>query len=336
MADQDSTISRRQFVKTTIGATAAWMIVPRHVLGRGFQAPSDLVNVATVGVTGMGTPNTRAVMSQNVVALCDVDLDLLDRTLAGWSKPRTPQPRRPAPPAPPQPWKDFGPSKAQLAADAKWAANDPDATLQRFVEQQLPRSTKYQDYREMLEKQKDLDAVIIATPDHMHAPIASAAMSLGKHVYVQKPMCWSVHEARHLAKKAKDNPKIVTQMGNQRHSLDVSRRGVEYVWAARSAMCARSTSGPIVRSVSGRRAFRGRRRLRGTQGSCPGTTAASCSGWARRCWAERRLQGARQARRGISSSALRRRSTITRCITRSTGAGGSIGARARSATWARI
>ncbi len=229
MADQDSTISRRQFVKTTLATTAALTIVPRHVLGRGFQAPSDLVNVAVVGVTGMGASNTRAVMSQNIVALCDVDLELLDRTLAGWAKPRPAPPPRPAPTAPPpQPWKHFGPSKAQLAADAKCAANNPEATLARFVEQ-LPRLAKYQDYREMLEKQKDIDAVIIATPDHMHAPIASAAMSLGKHVYVQKPLCWSVHEARHLAKKAKDNPKIVTQMGNQRHSLDVSRRGIEYV-----------------------------------------------------------------------------------------------------------
>jgi predicted dehydrogenase len=56
-------------------------------------------------------------------------------------------------------------------------------------------------------------------------------MDAGKHVYVQKPLCWSVHEARHLAKKAAAMPKIVTQMGNQRHSLDDQRQGVEYVLA---------------------------------------------------------------------------------------------------------
>ena len=231
MPDQDHDLTRRKFIKTTAAAGAAFMIVPRHVLGRGFQAPSDLVNIATVGATGMGAVNTRAVMSQNVVALCDVDFNLLDARLEAWSKPPKPQgpPRPQGPPPPATPWRDYGPSKAQIAADARCPATNDEATLRRFVEQQIPRLQKYRDYREMLEKQKDLDAVIIATPDHMHAPIASAAMSLGKHVYVQKPLCWSVHEARHLAKKAQDNPKIVTQMGNQRHSADNSRRGIEYV-----------------------------------------------------------------------------------------------------------
>jgi predicted dehydrogenase len=102
--------------------------------------------------------------------------------------------------------------------------------VRRFVDQQLPKLQRYRDYREMLETQKDIDAVIIATPDHMHAVIASAAMSLGKHVYVQKPLCWSVHEARHLAKKATET-KVVTQMGNQGHSNDEARRGQEYLMA---------------------------------------------------------------------------------------------------------
>src|SRR3712207_2529214 len=82
----------------------------------------------------------------------------------------------------------------------------------------------------MLEKQKDLDAIIIATPDHMHAVQASNAMDAGKHVYVQKPLCWSVHEARHLARKAAET-KTVGQMGNQRHSEDANRRAVEYLMA---------------------------------------------------------------------------------------------------------
>src|SRR6188472_1248929 len=66
-------ISRRKFV-TTVAATGAGLtIVPRHVLGRGFQAPSDTVNIATVGIGGMGGSNTRNLMSQNIVAACDVD-----------------------------------------------------------------------------------------------------------------------------------------------------------------------------------------------------------------------------------------------------------------------
>ena len=93
---------------------------------------------------------------------------------------------------------------------------------------QASRIRKYADYREMLEQQKDIDAVIVATPDHMHAVIASAAMDLGKHVYVQKPMAWCVSEARHLAKRAAET-KVQAQCGNQRHSADEHRRGVDYI-----------------------------------------------------------------------------------------------------------
>ena len=227
-------ITRRQFVSSAAGTGAAFLIVPRHVLGRGFQAPSDTVNVATVGVSGMGAVNTRAVMSQNVVALCDVDLDLLDGTLARWSKEAQAAPRPGQTDAPQAPgelvngFRVLPPSNAQRAADARWPAQDERANLQRFVERQLPKVQKYQDYRAMLEKQKDLDAVIVATPDHMHAVIAANAMDAGKHVYVQKPMTWSVHEARHLAKKAREK-NVKGQQGNQRHSGEENRRAVEYI-----------------------------------------------------------------------------------------------------------
>ena len=120
---------------------------------------------------------------------------------------------------------------------------------------------RYTDYRLMLEQQKDIDAVVVATPDHMHAPIAMAALDLGKHVYVQKPLCWSVDEARKLSRKARQTPKAVTQMGNQGHSWDDGRqgRGVGAVRRdrRRDAKC---TSGPTVRCRTGRRAFRARSR----------------------------------------------------------------------------
>jgi len=224
-----ATVSRREFVTTVAAAGAAFMIVPRRVLGRGFQAPSDTVNIAVAGINGMGAENAQAVMSQNIVAICDCDLGLLDGKLAEWSKAQRPTPRPQTPPPGTETFKTWPRSKAQVAADGRWPAEDRYDRLQKFVKEQIPRLTKYQDYREMLEKQKDLDAVIVATPDHMHAIIASASMDAGKHVYVQKPLCWSVHEARHLAKKAAASPKLVTQMGNQRHSQDEQRRGVEYI-----------------------------------------------------------------------------------------------------------
>ena len=80
----------------------------------------------------------------------------------------------------------------------------------------------------MLEKQKNIDAVVIATPDHTHALIALAAMDLGKHVYVQKPLAWSVEECRRLAKRATET-KLQTQMGNQGHSSDDARLVNEYI-----------------------------------------------------------------------------------------------------------
>jgi len=211
-------VSRRHFIETAAITGAGIAIVPRHVLGRGFTPPSDLLNIACVGIGGMGRNNMRAVGSQNIVALCDVDWDYagksVDRFTQDLEQRRTPQ------------GGGRGGQNAQPNPDPV-RQGEPVETLQRLVEQ-LPKAKRYTDYREMLSQQKDIDAVIIATPDHMHATIASAAMDLGKHVYVQKPLTWSVEEARLLAKKAKDK-KIATQMGNQGHSGAESRTTVEYL-----------------------------------------------------------------------------------------------------------
>lgn len=80
--------------------------------------------------------------------------------------------------------------------------------------EKFPKAKLYADFREMLDKEKDLDAVTISTPDHVHGPAAKYAMERGKHVYVQKPMTHNIREARMLTQLAREE-KIVTQMGNQ-------------------------------------------------------------------------------------------------------------------------
>src|SRR5881396_342089 len=90
-----------------------------------------------------------------------------------------------------------------------------------------PSAKFYFDWREMLEKEeKNIDAVMVSTPDHLHAIIASAAIKMGKHVYCQKPLTQTVYEARHLRNLAREYG-VVTQMGNQGSSEEGLRRAVE-------------------------------------------------------------------------------------------------------------
>ena len=172
-------ISRRGFIGTSSMALAGITIVPRHaVSGLGHIAPSDKLNIAGVGISGMGRVNLENVAkTENIAALCDVD----------WREP----------------------------------------TVKIF--KTYPGAKQYKDFRVMLDKQKDIDAVIIATPDHTHAVVSMEAMKRGKHVYTQKPLTHSVFEAKELARAAKQY-KVASQMGNQGQASDGPRRLREMIW----------------------------------------------------------------------------------------------------------
>ena len=192
-----SDVTRRDFVSTSSKLALGGMIVPRHVLGGpGYQAPSDTLNVAMVGAGGMGASNAQELGSENIVAVCDLDHELVAK---------------------------------KVLEEMTDGDGDPREKGHRWAEQ-YERAVKYTNFEEMLDQQTDIDAVVIATPDHTHAVIASAAMRAGKHVYVQKPLTWSVHEARALQELASSTG-VVTQMGNQGHSSDEARLINEWVRA---------------------------------------------------------------------------------------------------------
>lgn len=170
-------LNRRNFLVTGT-AVAAVTLVPRHVLGgAGQEPPSGKLNIAAIGVGGMGSGDIASVTSENVVALCDVDQRALDR-------------------------------------------NAP----------KYPKAKLFKDYRRMFDEQKDIDAVMVATPDHNHAIVSLTAMKLGKHVHCQKPLTHSVHEARLMGQVAKEK-KVATQMGNQGQAGEEARLICETIWS---------------------------------------------------------------------------------------------------------
>jgi predicted dehydrogenase len=213
-------ITRRKFVAGTTGSALSAMIVPRHVLGGvGFNAPSDTVNVAVVGCGGQGKSDALELVSggQNIVALADVDFGFVDREVAERTKARPP--RIPAGATIPE---------EQL----KRMQEEAERSVKRMLKLQesFNKAKRYSDFRKMLEQQKDIDAVLVATPDHSHAVVGKTAMELGKHVYVEKPLTWSVHEARVLRETAA-RTKVITQMGNMGHSSEGAALINEWVQA---------------------------------------------------------------------------------------------------------
>jgi hypothetical protein len=107
---------------------------------------------------------------------------------------------------------------------------DPDERSAANIYKKFENATKYHDFRRMLDKEKDVDAVIIAIPDHMHAAAAMAAMERGKHVYVEKPLTRTIYEAR-LLTDAAARYKVATQMGNQGYSNEGARLASEIIWS---------------------------------------------------------------------------------------------------------
>ncbi|MGA2656454.1 MAG: Gfo/Idh/MocA family oxidoreductase, partial [Verrucomicrobiota bacterium] len=107
-----------------------------------------------------------------------------------------------------------GKDLAQMNSENIVALCDVDWTYAAHTFNQYPKAAKYRDFRIMLEKEKGIDAVVIGTPDHIHAVAAMAAIQHGKHVYCEKPLTRTVFEARALGKAARQ-AKVATQMGNQ-------------------------------------------------------------------------------------------------------------------------
>jgi Oxidoreductase family, NAD-binding Rossmann fold len=205
-----SGLTRREFVGAAAGAAASFIIVPRYVLGRGYVPPSDRVAVASIGMGRQGQAVTMELLAHpdvQVVAVCDCnkasmnyveygDNDLLKtaRRLLGAG------------------YENWGadlasPGRVQLTHEFSTSlgmgGREP---AKRLVEAYYGSRkgsasgvskgcTAYSDYRELLDKERDLDAVYVATPDHWHAPISLAAMRKHKHVLCQKPMTHSICDA---------------------------------------------------------------------------------------------------------------------------------------------
>jgi len=231
-------LSRRDFIGKTTAAAAAFTIVPRHVLGgKGYTPPSDMVNVAGIGIGSQGGGDI-----QNI-ATPDLPIErrrgfsgMLMQRYAGIRPERSGFQRRP-----PQRQEGEGVENSDApvqmgAAGGEesfkhaniYALCDVDSDYAGHIFKGYPKARQYDDFRKMLDKEKEIDAVVIGTPDHTHAVIASYAMNAGKHVFVEKPMAKTIHEVRFLRDLAKKTG-LVTQMGNQGHNVEGTMQTVEWI-----------------------------------------------------------------------------------------------------------
>ncbi|HOX58795.1 MAG TPA: Gfo/Idh/MocA family oxidoreductase [Candidatus Paceibacterota bacterium] len=200
-------VSRRKFIAASGAAAAAFTIVPRHVLGgTGFVAPSEKITVAYIGCGTQGLremPGMLAMPEVQIVAVCDPVKESHD--YVDWSKDglRTelaaalgrPDWRRGTPGIP------GGRDIAKEVVETYYAA--------KRGSEKFTGCAAYADFRELLEKEKDVNAVKVMTPDHLHATIAIAAMKQGKHVMMHKPLANRLLEARWVIETARQT-KVAT------------------------------------------------------------------------------------------------------------------------------
>jgi predicted dehydrogenase len=182
--------NRRKFLGTAAGA-AAFTIVPRHVLGAPFVPPSDKITLAYIGVGTQGLremPNLLAAPEIQIVAVCDPNKDPVE--YRDWNR------------------DGLLNSMRRLLGKSDWGKDGvipggrdvAKSFIETYYSTQRPEGFKgvsaYADFRELLAREKDLDAVKVMTPDHLHATICVAAMRKGKHAIVHKPIANRLKEAR--------------------------------------------------------------------------------------------------------------------------------------------
>lgn len=203
-------MNRRKFVELTASAAMAFTIVPRHVLGKGFVPPSDKITLAYIGV---GTQGIRellpllAVPEIQVVAVCDPNKEAVGYRDWGTTYLRD-EIRKTIKK------NDWTPGGDNIIPGGRDNGKDIVDTYYANVrpEQKFKGCTAYADARELLEKEKDLDAVKIMTPDHLHGVLAMAAMKRGKHVLVHKPLSNRLQEGKKVIEMARNNPKVITHL----------------------------------------------------------------------------------------------------------------------------
>ncbi len=123
-----------------------------------------------------------------------------------------------------------GADLGQMESENIVALCDVDKNHAAHIFTKYPKAQQFTDYRQMLDQVKEIDGIVVATPDHHHAFAAMEGIKRGKHVYCEKPLTHSVWEARRLAAAA-DEAKVATQMGNQGQASEETRRLCELVWA---------------------------------------------------------------------------------------------------------